>query len=441
MSRWNVWCLVSSYLFSKLYAMDRIQDSNSFELSNIIDTQEYERLRGMKEGFINHGRNEDNLYGVYMPREQKIDEKWAFAPASSGTIEFDLLPDVVCVNLGDLSPIEWIEKYWENITILDGGELRKWNIKVLAGKPLGERYSGLKLLRLSVGTIDIVTSKNKKWEEHTHIPTVHRGRTGFPHAWDMRTTTAGWALHGDLSTESLREAVEESGMIWVNKDGEFEICLPEIEWVNRGTVEYWMDYAIETFLKSWGKHDLFIGKEAGHKWNEDLKKAWEYARKVFGRNFHWSGEKFTPWVLKSILLSIKEWKRYSYRKTRNMTASDEIVQDVGSENFREVIVHEWNKSHGSKYWIDNDPSTFHVFRIQTDIEYPEDFKPIFRFYSESWVHYQRNPRIENLTGETDTTGLKNPSSIDMKPVPFLQKFAKQAVEGRTKRRTIEAITS
>ncbi len=68
------------------------------------------------------------------------------------------------------------------------------------------------------------------------------------------------------------------------------------------------------------------------------------------------------------------------------------------------------------------------------MEYPEGFNPIFRFYSESGVHYQRNPRIENLIGKTDTTDLKNPASIDMKPVPFLQKFARQIVEGRTKRK-------
>ncbi len=421
---------MSIYTISK--PMEKLVKSEQMKLDDIINPNEYERLRGIKERLINYSKNEDNLYGVYLPRQQKVDANWAFSPSSSGAIEFDLLPDVLCVNLSDLSPIEWLEEFGKDITILDGGELRKWNIKLLAGKAPSEIYSGLKLLRLSVWTIDIVNSKNNQWEEHIHIPTVHRWRTGFPQAWDMRTTTAWWALHADLATESLREAVEESWIIGINKDGGFEICLPELEWVNRGMVEHWMSYAIETFLKKGGKYDLFMGNEVAHKWNPELIKAWEYAKKVFNRNFHWSTEKFTPWVLKTILTSIKEWHRYSYRKSRNMTLSDSLIQEIGSENFRDVTVHEWNKVHGWTYWIDNDPATFHVFRIQTDIEYPQGFTPIFRFYSESGVHYQRNPRIENLTGNVDTTGLENPTSINMKPVPFLEKFARQVVEGRTK---------
>lgn len=419
--------------------MEKFEISELTKLADIIDSTEYERLRGIKERLLNYWKNEDNLYGVYMPRQQQVDANWVFSPSSSGTIYFDLLPDVLCVNLSDISPIEWLEEFGKDITILDGGELRKWNIKLLAGKNINEDYSELKLLRLSVWTIDIVNSKNKQWKEYIHIPTVHRWRTGFPHAWDMRTTTAWWALHADLTTESLREAVEESGIIGINKNGDFELCLPELEWVNRWMVEHWMNYAIETFLKHGGKNDLFMGNEAAHKWNIELIKAWEYARKIFSRNFHWSTEKFTPWVLKTILTSIKEWHRYSYRKSRNMTMSDELIQDLGSENFRDIAIYEWNKVHGWTYWIDNDPATFHVFRIQTDIVYPEGFNPIFRFYSESGVHYQRNPRIENLIGKTDTTQLKNPASIDMKPVPFLQKFAQQVVEGKTRRQTNEIL--
>ena len=420
--------------------MEKLVTANTFELSDIIDATEYERLRGIKENFINHGKNEDNLYGVYLPREQKIGEKWGFIPSTSGTIEFELLPDVVCVNLSDISLLEWVGIFGNDITILDWWELRKWNIKELGWKPLNQKYRGLKLLRLSVWTIDIIESTNSKGETHMHIPTVHRGRTGFPHAWDMRTTTAGWALRSDLAAESLREAVEESGVLWINKDGEFELCLPTIEWVDHTTIEHWMDYAIDTFLSTGGKFDRFIGKGWDGKWNEKEIEASEYAKKVFARNFHWNTERFSPGVLKTILLSIKEWKRYSYRTSRNMNRADELVQDLWRENFREVTVHEWDVPHTWTYWIDNDPATFHVFRIQTDIKYPDGFQPIFRFYSESWVHYQRNPRIENLTGEVDTTGLENPSSIDMKPVPFLQTFARQAVEGRTRRR-LEATLS
>ena len=55
--------------------MEKFVTANTFELSDIIDATEYERLRGIKENFINHGKNEDNLYGVYLPREQKIGEK------------------------------------------------------------------------------------------------------------------------------------------------------------------------------------------------------------------------------------------------------------------------------------------------------------------------------------------------------------------------------
>jgi hypothetical protein len=417
--------------------MEPIQPRESFHMSEIIDSTEYERLRGIKESFINHKKNEDNLYGVYMPREQKVGDTWEFTPSKSGNIEFDLLPDVVCVNLSDISPIEWIEKFWKDITILDGWELRKWNIKVLAGKSLNEKYNGLKLLRMSVGTIDIVNSTNQKGETHIHIPTVHRGRTGYSQNWDQRTTTAWGALRSDLATDALREAVEESGILWINKDGEFELCLPAIEGVNSGTIEHWMSYAIDTFLSAWGKYDRFTGK---YGWTQTEREAAEYAKKVFSRNFHWSTENFSPWVLKSILLSIKEWKRYSYRTSRTMTQADELIQDLWAENFRKVVVHEGNSSHGWDFWIDNDPAAFHVFRIETDITLPEWFQPIFRFYSESWVHYQRNPRIENLTGNTDTTGLNEPSSIDMKPVPFLQKFAKQVVEGRTKKR-VNTITN
>ncbi len=420
--------------------MESARIDELFKFSDILDTTEYERLRGIKEGFINHEKNEDNLYGVYVPREQKVGEKWEFTPSSSGVIEFDLLPDVVCVNLKELDGVEWVELFWNDVTILNWLELRKWNVVVLAGKPLNEKYKNLKLLRMSVGTIDIVDSTNARGETHTHIPTVHRGRTGFPHAWDMRTTTAGWALRSDLATDSLREAVEESGVIWINTDGEFELCLPAIEWVNSGTIKHWMNYAIDTFLSPGKKFDRFTGKGWSEKWNKEELEAADYAKKVFSRNFHWNQEySFRPGVLKTILLSIKEWKRYSYRKSRNMTFSDEIIKDVGSENFREVIVHEWEKSHGWNFWIDNDPATFHVFRIQTDIEYPEGFRPMFRFYSESGVHYQRNPRIENLTGNTDTIGLRTPSSIDMKPVPFLQKFAEQVVRWRTKRRALETL--
>ncbi len=415
--------------------------TEQFRLSNIMETTEYDRLSAIKMGFIRHGKNEDNLYGVYVPRQQQLDEGWAINIWSSGSIEFDLLPDVVCVNQTKLDWIEWVDLFWDDVTILNWLELRKWNIVVVWWKPLDERYNHLKLLRMSVGTIDIVESTNiEKGEKHIHIPTVHRGRTGFEPNWDQRTTTAWWALHGDLATESLREAVEESGILWINSKGEFELCLPEIEGVGREIIEQWMNDAIEKFLSDGEKYDRLMGNGWASKWNPKELEASVYAKKVFDRNFHWNQEfQFAPWVLKTILLSIKEWKRYSYRKSRNMHLSDQLIQDVWEENFREVTVHEWGKSQSWTYWIDNDPATFHIFRIVTDIEYPEWFKPIFRFYSESGVHYQRSPRIENLTGNTDTTGLKVPSSIDMKPVPFLQEFARQVVEGRTKRRTSELI--
>lgn len=418
--------------------MESIGTIRYTKLWEIIDGTEYEKLRVIKEGFINFGKNEDNLYGIYIPREQKIDEKWVFVPASSGAIEFDLMPDVVCVNLSDITVLEWVEQFGKDITILDWWDLRKGNITVIAGKPLNEWYKNLKLLRMSVGTIDIVNSTNKKGEIHMHIPTVHRGRTGYEQNWDQRTTTAGWALRSDLSTDALREAVEESGILWVNKDGVFELCLPAIDGVNRGTIEHWMGYAIDTFLSSWGKFDRFVWKWS-EKWNKKELEVSEYAKKVFWRNFHGNTEKFSPGVLKSILLSIKDWKRYSYRTSRTMNRSDSLIQNLWDENFRKIIIHEWDSSHAWDFWIDNDPTAFHVFRIETDIILPEGFEPMFRFYSESGVHYQRNPRIENLIGKTDTTQLKNPASIDMKPVPFLQKFARQVVEGKTRRQTNEIL--
>ena len=55
--------------------MEKLDSHNYLKLSEIIDATEYERLHGIKEGFINHEKNEDNLYGVYVPREQKAGEK------------------------------------------------------------------------------------------------------------------------------------------------------------------------------------------------------------------------------------------------------------------------------------------------------------------------------------------------------------------------------
>lgn len=48
--------------------------TEQFRLSNIMETTEYDRLSAIKMGFIRHGKNEDNLYGVYVPRQQQLDE-------------------------------------------------------------------------------------------------------------------------------------------------------------------------------------------------------------------------------------------------------------------------------------------------------------------------------------------------------------------------------
>lgn len=379
-------------------------------------------IQEQRESLIKLWSNEDNLYWVY----RRIN-------TTDSSISLEVVPDIVCVNLDDYSKIQGIDNC-PDITIVSGAELRKsGKLKYLAWKILPEWVLSQDFSRVSVGTIELIPAKNNKWDTNWHVATVHRGRTGYKENWDQRTTTAGWALGGDLHKESLREAVEEGWMIGINAKWEYELCLPTIDSVDNWEVRNWMNLAIDTFLSTNGKYDLMLSKEWATQWDPVKIEAWEYARRVFSRNFHRIDKKyrFGAEKLWEILQDIKTNNRYSFRKseTLNQEQIDSLWIGVKLQKFRVQegdTVREW------MFWADDDKTshTPHAFRIVSNIEYPDGFTPIFRFYSESWVHYARNPRIENASGKIDTQWLQNPSAIDMKPVPFLAKFAQEATIGK-----------
>lgn len=375
-------------------------------------------LTEQRNSLIKFGKNEDHLYGVY---KRVITQ--------DGSIVLEVVPDILCVNLEDISQIQWL-KQSPDVTIVSGAELRKTGkLKYLAWKDLSESFIDRDYSRVSVGTIEIIPAKNKKWDTNIHIPTVHRGRTGYQEHWDQRTTTAGWVLGADLAIESLREAVEESSILGMNAEWKYELCLPTMDNIDENQLIHWMDNAIDSFLSTNGKYDLMLSKAWATKWDEQLKKAGTYARKVFWRNFHGNEKyKFTAEEFGTILQEIKNNKRYSFRKDDTLT--QEQIDALGiSIKLQKFQISEGKMVKEGLFWLDDDAvsHTPHAFRIIGNIQYPKWFTPLFRFYSESWVQYTRNPRIENTRRWIDTTGLKEPSSIDMKPVPFLSKFSKEAI--------------
>lgn len=345
-----------------------------------------------------------------------------------GLITLEVIQDILCVNLEDISQIQWLKQF-PDMTIVSGAELRKTGkLKYLGGKKLSEELLDKDFSRVSTGTIEIIPAKNKKWDTNIHIATVHRGRTGYHANWDQRTTTAGWVLGSDVIIESLREAVEESSMLGINAQWEYELCLPTIDNIHKHQLIYWIDNAIKTFLSPDWKYDLMLSKEEATKWNEQLKEAGAYARKVFLRNFHGNEKyKFTAEEFWMILQEIKNNKRYSFRKSEALNQKQIDILWIGVK-LQKFQISEGGMIKDGIFWLDDDKTvhTPHAFRIIGNIEYPEWFTPLFRFYSESWVQYARNPRIENLKRWINTTGLSESSSIDMKPVPFLVKFAQEA---------------
>lgn len=387
---------------------------NAFENQLSVENQ--------RNALIRIGNNEDNLYGVYERKE-----------VQNGSIALEVVPNILCVNLEDISPIQWLEQF-NKITLVSGAELRKTGkLKYLAGEAIPESLKEKDFSRVSVGTVELIPAKNIWWKVNWHVATVHRGRSGYPANWDQRTTTAWWALGSDLHLESLREAVEESSMLGVNANWEYELCLPTMVGVDESQLTHWMDLAINTFLNTNGKYDLMLSREWATLWDPQKVAAWEYARKVFSRNFHGIDKKYRFSVEKfwEILREIRNNGRYSFRKseTLNQEQIDAMWIGVKLQKFQvsEVgLMKEW------MFWVDDDKINHmpHAFRILSNIVFPEWFTPIFRFYSESGVHYARNPRIENARGGITTDGLKVGSSVDIKPVPFLAKFAIESTSNR-----------
>ncbi len=381
-----------------------------------------------RKNFISLGNNEDNLYGVYR-----------IITSSQWAIELELITDILCVNLDDISVLEGVENL-KHTTIVSGKHLRwEWKLQYIAGKNVDETRLWEDFVRVSTGTFEFIETPSPSWKSRYHIPIVHRGRTGYQQNWDQSTTTAWGALDIHLQQESLREAVEESSVLWVNIKGEYELCLPYLDGMDEKILREWMEKAIETFLKEGGKYDLMCSQELATKWDTNLIEAWKYAREVFWRNFHGKEEhKFSAENLKEKLLEIKEKKRYSFRISHILNQEEMDTRKIWLQ-LTHFSLKSDTEDHSGNYWMDYTDHSVHAFRVETDIQYPEGFIPLFRFYSESWVQLTRYPRVENLAKESrlwETQLLKNPTSIDYKPVPFLMTAAKETVSFKRKIREI-----
>ena len=298
--------------------------------------------------------NNDLLYWVYSLNAANWDE-----------FELDFLDNILTCYPNQLDNLKWLSEN-NDITILNLGALRKWNIEIISWNNVDICNPVL----LSNWVIEFVEAKNKNWETKKHL--ISTLRDGWAADELQRTTTAGRNSWSNLNEDLEREHIEESPFLWYDKEG--NLALATID--NSEESKEILKVSIHHFLEN--KY-LSI-------WDDN----YEYVEKNFERNFPWVEYSQLGKILKDII-----------NNDRITTYSSEWVDKFEwlETDMKEISLGEskW------KYFVyfDKENNTIEYRLLRTITWFNDWFRPLskrpWRLYLESENQYPRIPRIENTT--------------------------------------------
>lgn len=298
--------------------------------------------------------NNDLLYWVYSLKND-LDNKF----------ELEYLEDVLTCYPNQLENLKWLQDNQE-VTIVNLGALRKWNIEILSWKNQTINNPVL----LSNWVIELVEAKNSFWEIKNHLISTLRDWGATDEL--QRTTTAGRNSTDNLNEDLEREHIEESPFLWYDKN--WNLALATID--NS-------EESIEILKES---ITFFLERKYLKEWDENF----EFAKNNFERNFKWI--KYED--LWKILEEIIDNKRVFTYWTQNINNLDWVNDDM-----KELFL--WNSSWKYFVYFDKSNNTIEYRLLRKIIWFNDWFKPFSkrpsRLYLESENQYPKIPRIENAT--------------------------------------------
>lgn len=298
--------------------------------------------------------NNDLLYWVYSLKE----EKWS-------EFELDFLENVLTCYPNQLNNLKWLKNNCD-ITILNLGALRKWNIEVLSWNNVDIENPVL----LSNGVIEFVEATNKNWETNKHL--ISTLRDGWAADELQRTTTAGRNSWSDLKEDLEREHIEESPFLWYDKEGNLALATIDNSEESKKILKESINFYIENkYLSIWD--DNYVDVE-----------------KNFERNF--------PWVkysqLGNILKEIIDNDRINTYSSKWVNQFEWLESDM-----KEISL--WGSKWKYFVYFDRENNTIEYRLLRTIKWFDDWFKPLSkrpsRLYLESENQYPRIPRIENAS--------------------------------------------
>jgi hypothetical protein len=298
--------------------------------------------------------NNDLLYWVYSIKE----ENWS-------EFELDFLENVLTCYPNQLDNIKWLNDNCD-ITILNLGALRKWNIEVLSWSNVNIENPVL----LSNWVIEFVEAKNKNWETKKHL--ISTLRDGWAADELQRTTTAGRNSWSDLNEDLEREHIEESPFLWYDKEGNLSLATVNNSEASKEILKISISHFLENkYLSIWDQ-------------------GYEHVEKNFERNF--------PWVKYSQLGNIL--KEIINNDRINTYSSEWVDQFKGLETDMKNISL-WDSQWKYFVYFDRENNTIEYRLLRTITWFNDEFKPLSkkpsRLYLESENQFPKVPRIENAS--------------------------------------------
>lgn len=296
--------------------------------------------------------NNDLLYWVYSLKEESDD-----------VLELDYLENVLTCYPNQLENLKWLSEN-SDITIIDLWAMRKWNVKILSWNSL----SIINPVLLSNWVIEFFEAKNNSWKIKNHL--ISTLRDGWAADILQRTTTAGRNSWDNLNEDLEREHIEESPFLWYDKN--WNLALATIDDSEES----------KKILKE--SIDFFIKYKYLRKGDEN----YEFAKKIFERNF--------PWIkydeLSNILVEIISNDRITTYSTQEITNFDWLEEDI-----KDISL--WNSKWKYFVYFDRKNNTIEYRLLRTITWFNEWFQTLSkrpsRLYLESENQYPRIPRIEN----------------------------------------------